>query len=101
MPRATVNGLNLEYDSFGDPASPPLLLVMGLTYQMIHGPQPPGAGLAGRCRCHHRVGEQRPHRRAPGVAKLIYSAITSLDGYVADEDSNFGGRPSQVEAAAP
>jgi dihydrofolate reductase len=24
------------------------------------------------------------------VAKLIYSAITSLDGYVADEDGNFG-----------
>ena len=24
------------------------------------------------------------------MAKLIYSTITSLDGYVADEDSNFG-----------
>ncbi|MEO8897750.1 MAG: alpha/beta hydrolase [Candidatus Dormibacter sp.] len=35
MPRATVNGLELEYDSFGDAASTPLLLVMGLTYQMI------------------------------------------------------------------
>jgi pimeloyl-ACP methyl ester carboxylesterase len=35
MPRATVNGLELEYDSFGDPASTPLLLVMGLSYQMI------------------------------------------------------------------
>jgi hypothetical protein len=23
------------------------------------------------------------------IAKLIYSAITSLDGYVADEDGNF------------
>lgn len=35
MPRAAVNGLELEYDSFGDPASAPLLLVMGLSYQMI------------------------------------------------------------------
>ena len=35
MPRAQVNGLELEYDSFGDPASSPLLLVMGLSYQMI------------------------------------------------------------------
>ena len=35
MPRAAVNGLELEYDSFGDPASTPLLLVMGLSYQMI------------------------------------------------------------------
>jgi dihydrofolate reductase len=28
-------------------------------------------------------------KRRPTVAKLIYSAITSLDGYVADEDGNF------------
>jgi pimeloyl-ACP methyl ester carboxylesterase len=35
MPRATVNGLELEYESFGDPAHTPLLLVMGLSYQMI------------------------------------------------------------------
>ncbi len=35
VPRAAVNGLELEYDSFGDPASTPLLLVMGLSYQMI------------------------------------------------------------------
>ena len=35
VPRAQVNGLELEYDSFGDPASTPLLLVMGLSYQMI------------------------------------------------------------------
>jgi len=36
MPRATLpNGLELEYESFGDPARPPLLLVMGLSYQMI------------------------------------------------------------------
>ena len=25
------------------------------------------------------------------MAELIYSAITSLDGYVADEEGNFGG----------
>lgn len=35
MPRARVNDIELEYDSFGDPASTPLLLVMGLSYQMI------------------------------------------------------------------
>jgi pimeloyl-ACP methyl ester carboxylesterase len=35
MPRARVNGLEFEYDSFGDPADTPLLLVMGLSYQMI------------------------------------------------------------------
>ncbi|HEX4755439.1 MAG TPA: alpha/beta hydrolase [Candidatus Dormibacteraeota bacterium] len=35
MPRASVNGVELEYDSFGEPASTPLLLLMGLSYQMI------------------------------------------------------------------
>jgi hypothetical protein len=30
------------------------------------------------------------YEREFSVAKLIYSAITSLDGYVADEDGNFG-----------
>ncbi|MBB4689409.1 alpha/beta fold hydrolase [Amycolatopsis jiangsuensis] len=35
MPRARANGLELEYDTFGDPAGPPLVLVMGLGAQMI------------------------------------------------------------------
>jgi pimeloyl-ACP methyl ester carboxylesterase len=35
MPRARASGLELEYESFGDPTHPHLLLVMGLAYQMI------------------------------------------------------------------
>jgi pimeloyl-ACP methyl ester carboxylesterase len=35
MPRATANGIELEYDTFGDPADPPLLLIMGLGSQLI------------------------------------------------------------------
>lgn len=35
MPRAHVNGLELEYDTFGSPANPPLVLVMGLGAQMV------------------------------------------------------------------
>jgi pimeloyl-ACP methyl ester carboxylesterase len=35
MARAQANGLELEYDTFGNPADPPLLLVMGLGAQMI------------------------------------------------------------------
>ncbi len=35
MPRAQANGLELEYDTFGDRSGAPLLLVMGLAYQMI------------------------------------------------------------------
>ncbi|MGW5722901.1 alpha/beta fold hydrolase [Amycolatopsis sp. NPDC003865] len=35
MARAQANGLELEYDTFGDPDNPPLVLVMGLGAQMI------------------------------------------------------------------
>ncbi|MEV6603432.1 alpha/beta hydrolase [Kutzneria sp. NPDC051319] len=35
MPQLTANGISLEYDTFGDPANPALLLVMGLGAQMI------------------------------------------------------------------
>ena len=34
MPRASSNGIELEYETFGDPADPALLLVMGFTAQM-------------------------------------------------------------------
>ena len=34
MPRATANGIEIEYDTFGTPADPSLLLVMGLGGQM-------------------------------------------------------------------
>ena len=35
MPRASVNGIEIEYEELGDPEGPPLLLVMGLGAQMI------------------------------------------------------------------
>jgi pimeloyl-ACP methyl ester carboxylesterase len=35
MPRARANGIELEYDTFGDAGDPALLLVMGLGAQMI------------------------------------------------------------------
>ena len=35
MPKAHVNNIEIEYDTFGDPSSKPLLLVMGLGGQMI------------------------------------------------------------------
>jgi pimeloyl-ACP methyl ester carboxylesterase len=35
MPRATANGIELEYETFGDPPAPPLLLIAGLGAQMI------------------------------------------------------------------
>jgi pimeloyl-ACP methyl ester carboxylesterase len=35
MPRAHANGIDIEYEEFGDPKATPLLLVMGLGAQMI------------------------------------------------------------------
>jgi len=35
MPRLKANGIEIEYDTFGDRAAPPLLLIMGLSGQMI------------------------------------------------------------------
>ena len=33
---ASANGIELAYETFGDPADPPLVLVMGLGMQLIH-----------------------------------------------------------------
>lgn len=38
MPRAAANGLELEYDTFGDRNDPPLVLIMGLGAQLIDWP---------------------------------------------------------------
>jgi pimeloyl-ACP methyl ester carboxylesterase len=35
MPNVTANGIQIEYDTFGESSSPPLLLIMGLGMQMI------------------------------------------------------------------
>ena len=35
MPRATANGIEIEYETFGDRGADPMLLVMGLGGQMI------------------------------------------------------------------
>jgi pimeloyl-ACP methyl ester carboxylesterase len=35
MPRAEANGIELEYETFGDPSGPPLLLIAGLGMQMV------------------------------------------------------------------
>ena len=35
MPSTTANGIQIEYDTFGDKTSPPLLLIMGLSAQLI------------------------------------------------------------------
>jgi pimeloyl-ACP methyl ester carboxylesterase len=38
MPKATANGIQIEYEAFGNASFPPLLLIMGLGTQMIFWP---------------------------------------------------------------
>lgn len=40
MPKAHTNNIELEYETFGNPADPPILLIMGLGAQLIHWPEP-------------------------------------------------------------
>ena len=39
MSRVQANGLEIEVEQHGDPAHPPVLLIMGLATQLIHWPQ--------------------------------------------------------------
>lgn len=39
MPNVSANGIQIEYDTFGDPSSPSLLLIMGAGFQMILWPE--------------------------------------------------------------
>jgi len=48
MPRAKANGIEIEYETIGDAAARPLLLVMGLGCQLTNWPDEFCAGLAER-----------------------------------------------------
>lgn len=48
MPSVRANGISIEYDEFGDPDSPPLLLIMGLGGQMVAWDETLCNQLAGR-----------------------------------------------------
>ena len=48
MPRLRANEIDIEYETFGDPQSPPLLLIMGLGAQMISWEDDFCSQLAGR-----------------------------------------------------
>jgi pimeloyl-ACP methyl ester carboxylesterase len=46
--RVAANGIELAYETFGDPAAPPVVLIMGLATQMIAWPDQICEGLARR-----------------------------------------------------
>lgn len=48
VPRARANGIEIEYETFGDPSAPALLLIMGLGAQLVTWPEELCHLLAGR-----------------------------------------------------
>ena len=40
MPQVSANTIDIEYESFGSPSDPSVLLIMGLGMQMIAWPEP-------------------------------------------------------------
>lgn len=46
MPQIQANGIQIEYETLGDPAAPPVLLIMGLGAQLIRWPERFCQGLA-------------------------------------------------------
>jgi pimeloyl-ACP methyl ester carboxylesterase len=48
MPNVKANGMQIEYDTIGDPSAPPLLLIMGLGGQLIHWDEAFCRQLAGK-----------------------------------------------------
>jgi pimeloyl-ACP methyl ester carboxylesterase len=47
MPQIHANGIHLEYETFGNPAHPPMLLIMGLGAQLLWWPEEFCRALAG------------------------------------------------------
>jgi pimeloyl-ACP methyl ester carboxylesterase len=76
--RVTANGIDLAYETFGDPGAPPVVLIMGLAMQMIGWPDELCEGLA-RCglfviRFDNRDVGESTHLRdlpAPSLADIV------------------------------
>jgi pimeloyl-ACP methyl ester carboxylesterase len=82
---APANGIRLCYQTFGDPADPPLLLIMGLAAQMIVWDDEFCARLAARgfwvIRFDNRdigLSTRFPQARTPRVAELFFMQATGL-----------------------
>lgn len=85
MPQAIANGINIEYESFGDPANPTILLIMGLGMQLIAWPEPFCRDLAARgyrvIRYDNRdtgFSTKFEGQRVPGVASLMLRKLLRL-----------------------
>ena len=82
---ASANGMQLCYETFGDPAAPPMVLVMGLATQMIVWDDEFCALLAARgfhvVRFDNRdigMSTKLLQARTPSVAELMFASATRL-----------------------
>ena len=80
--RVAANGIELAYDTFGDPGAPPAVLIMGLATQMIAWPDELCEGLARRglfvVRFDNRdVGGSSRRARASRTARRTFAASPS------------------------
>jgi pimeloyl-ACP methyl ester carboxylesterase len=84
MPQVRANGINLEYETFGDKGAPPMLLIMGLGAQMVLWPDDLCQALAAAG--HHVI---RFDNRDVGLStkieqlrhpKVIHAALASMIG---------------------
>jgi len=81
MPQVSSNGIELEYDTFGDPAAPPLVLVMGLATQMTAWPEPFCESLAA-----HGFHVIRFDNRDIGLSTLVETEVLPDVGAIMSGD---------------
>jgi pimeloyl-ACP methyl ester carboxylesterase len=98
VPHAQTHGLRLYYETLGDPADPPLLLVMGLGAQLIDWPQEFCEQLAGRgflvIRFDNRdagLSTSRPEWGLPDVRAIVAGDRTTVPYLLADLADDIAG----------
>ena len=84
MPQARANGINIEYETFGDKGAPPIVLIMGLGAQLLLWPDDFCRGLAAAghyvIRFDNRDVGLSSKIEHPTRPKLARAAIASLFG---------------------
>lgn len=85
MPQVTANGFKIEYETHGDPAHPPILLIMGLGMQLIHWPIELVEALVARgfsvVRFDNRdvgLSEKFGHAGIPGIRRVALQRLVGL-----------------------
>ena len=83
MARAKANGIEIEYETFGNRADPAMLLIMGLGAQLTLWPRAFCEGLAGKGYFVVRYDNMRPAHRLPlfAVNPLQYRGVSDPDAF--------------------